>query len=317
MEIRHLQYFLAVAEELHFGRAAKRLHVSQPPLSRQICQLEEQIGVRLFNRTKRRVALTNAGHILVDEARLILQQVEEAATLAREAGPNPQNRLLVAYSPHNARIAVRTLCSFAKRSPNIQILLRSLATALQVDAILTGRVDVGFLTLPAHNEELTIETILRDQLVVVMSKSHPLASRRVISIRSLADETLIIFPQHLNAKRHDLITGMCRRAGFAPRFIHEIDSIQITMELVSKGFGVSVMRPPPFEVSQAGVVFRNLHHSPILETAVVHRKASRSSLVDDFVRVAKDVASSMAFSSQGETRRKMAKTGITGSGSAG
>src|SRR5574339_461695 len=106
MELRHLQYFLAVAEELHFGRAAKRLRVSQPPLSRQIRQLEEEIGVPLFERTKRKVALTNAGRIFGDEARLILQQVEEAAALARDEGPNPQNRLMVAYSPHNAQIAL-------------------------------------------------------------------------------------------------------------------------------------------------------------------------------------------------------------------
>jgi len=296
MELRHLQYFLAVAEELHFGRAAKRLHVSQPPLSRQIRQLEEEIGVLLFKRTKRKVALTNAGRIFSDEARLILQQVEEAATLARDAGPNPQNRLMVAYSPHNAHIALRTLFTFSKRYPDIHVLLRSLATALQVDAILVGRVDIGFLTLPAYSEELTIETIQRDHLVVVMSKNHPLASRRTIPIRALADETLILYPRHLNAKRHDLITGMCRRSGFSPRIIHEVDSIDITMELVSKGFGVSVMRPPFFDILKAGVVLRNLQHAPLLETAIVYRRSSRSSVVDDFVSVAKDVASSKSLS---------------------
>lgn len=302
MELRHLQYFLAVAEELHFGRAAKRLHISQPPLSRQIHQLEEEIGVLLFKRTKRKVALTNAGRIFGDEARLILQQVEEAATLARDAGPNPQNRLMVAYSPHNAHIALRTLFAFSKRNPDIRVLLRSLATALQVDAILIGRVDIGFLTLPAYGEDLTIDVVQRDHLVVAMAKNHPLVSRRTVPVRALADETVIIYPRHLNPKRHDLITGMCRRAGFSPRLIHEVDSIQVTMELVSKGFGVSVMRPLPREILKANVVFRNLQHSPLLETAVVYRRSSRSSVVDDFVGVAKEVASSKSsFRAERET----------------
>ena len=304
MEIRHLQYFLAVAEELHFGRAAKRLHISQPPLSRQIRQLEDEMGVTLLQRTKRRVVLTNAGRILAEEARSILQQIEQATTLTREAGPETENRLLVGYSPHNSSIALRTLRAFTERHPNAHVLLMSLATALQIDALRVGRIDVGLLTLPAYHEDLTVDIILRDRLVVAMPRNHPLAKRRLIPVRALADETIIIFPRHLNAKRHDLIIGMCRGAGFSPRFMHEVDSIQITMELVSKGLGVSVMRPPPFEILKAGVVFRKLHHSPILETAVVFRRSSRSSLVDDFVGVAKEVASSMTLSAQKETSKK-------------
>jgi DNA-binding transcriptional LysR family regulator len=163
---------------------------------------------------------------------------------------------------------------------------------LQVDAILTGRVHIGFLTLPAQSDELAIEIVQRDHLVVAMAKKHPLASRRAVPIRALAEETLIIYPRHLNAKRHDLITGMCRNSGFSPRIMHEVDNIQVTMELVSRGLGVSVMRPPLFDTLNPGVVLRNLQHSPLLETAVVYRRSDRSSVVDDFVRAAKGVASS-------------------------
>ncbi len=292
MELRHLRYFLAVAEELHFGRAAKRVHISQPPLSQQIRQLEEDLRVKLFYRTRRKVELTDAGRAFAGEARLILQQVERAAGLASEANRGKTRQLVVGCSPANDSVVLKILKAFSKRHPKVHILIRSFPTPRQAEALRNGRIDVGFLTLPLDMEGLVVETILKERLVVAMPKSHPLARRRRIPLRALANDTQILFPlERMASGRYELIARLCRDAGFSLHTVHEVDNVHTMLELISAGFGVSLMRSSVQAIPQKGVVFRELLHSPEVETGIAYRRGNRSSDIPLFIQVAKEVAS--------------------------
>jgi len=292
MELRHLRYFLAVCEELHFGRAAKRLHISQPPLSQQIRQLEEDLHVQLFYRTRRKVELTDAGRVFAGEARLILQQVERAAGLAVEANRSKLSRLVVACSPANVDVVLKILKAFTKRHPKIHIVVKSLVTPRQVEALRNGRIDIGFLTLPVDSEGLVIETILQERLVVALPENHPLSPRRRIPLRALAGETLIIFPLYMSPGRFELIARMCQTAGLSLHVVHEVDNIHTMLELISSGFGVSLMRASVRGVRKKGVVFRELQHSPTVETGVAYRREHRSKALLLLIDIAKEVVGS-------------------------
>jgi DNA-binding transcriptional LysR family regulator len=289
MELRQLRYFLAVCEELHFGRAALRVHISQPPLSQQILQLEEELRVKLFYRTKRRVQLTEAGRVFAGEARLILQQVEQAAELAADANRSVQNRLVVACSPPNETVVTDILKVFSERHPDVHLVVKSLVTPRQVEALRNGRIDAGFLTLPIDREGIAIETVLRERLMVVIPKGHPLSKHKRIALRALANETLIIFPLHMSPGRYELIAAMCRKAGFSLHLTHEIDNIHTMLKLVSGGFGVSLMRESARQLKLPGILFKELQHSPVVETGIAFPRRNQLKTVPLLVDVAREV----------------------------
>ena len=292
IELRHLRYFLAVAEELHFGRAAKRVHISQPPLSQQIRQLEEDLGVQLFYRTRRHVELTEAGRVFAGEVRLIVEQVEHATSLAGEANRDKMGRLLVGCSPVNSYLVVRILNAFRARYPDTRIVVKSLITPQQLEALRNNRIDVGFVTLPIDGDGLATEVVLREHLVVALPKRHPLSKRRQVTLQALSSETMIVFPLHMSPSRYQLITGMCRRAGISLNMLHEVDNLHTMLELVTAGFGVSLMRASVQQMPQKGVVFRKLLHSPFVETAVVYRREGASEVVKRFAEAAKTAVNS-------------------------
>ena len=292
MELRHLRYFLAVAEELHFGRAAKRVHISQPPLSQQIRQLEEELRVKLFYRTRKKVELTDAGRVLAGEARLILQQVDHALGLASEANRGKVSQLVIGCSPANCHVVLDVLRVFSARHPNVQLLLKSLVTQQQMEAIRNGRIDLGFLTLPLEGDGLAVETILRERLVVALPKNHPLAARKRVSLRSLANDTQIIFPLQLSQGRYDVIARLCRNAGFSLHTVHEVDNTYTMLELINAGMGVSLMRASVQKIRPKGVVFRELLHSPEVETGIAYRRENHSKLLPLFLQTAREVIAS-------------------------
>ncbi|SRR5579885_147739 len=288
MELRQLRYFLAVAEELHFGRAAKRVHISQPPLSQQIRQLEEDLRMKLFYRTSRRVELTEAGRILAGEARLILRQIDQAVGLAVEANRSKLSHLVVGCSPANSHVVIKVLKVFADQNPKTHVVLKSLVTLQQTEALRNGRIDLGFLTLPVDDEGLTVEPILRERLMVVMRKNHPLSARKRLPLRALANETLIVFPLYLSPGRFEMITSLCRNAGFSLHVIHEADNIHTMLDLVAAGFGVSLMRASVQNTDRKDVVFRELQHSPLVETGIAYRRDNPSPALRSLVAVAKE-----------------------------
>lgn len=329
MELRQLRYFLAVAEELHFGRAARRLHISQPPLSAQIRQLEEEMRLTLFYRTKRKVELTEAGRVFAREARVILQQVEQAAGLASEANRSKQSRLVVGCSPANSEVVVRILAELlargalqqhrqAQSGPPPEITVKSLPSPQQIEALRNSQIDLGFITVPAPHEGLTIEPLWKEPLVVALPRKHPLATRRRIALRSLERETLIIFPLYMSPGRYESIADMCRKAGFSLNAVHEVDNIHTMLEMVSAGLGIALLRASarliesplaqspqptvrtpstgrtPDTDDSGGAVFRELQHSPLVETALAYRPDHKIAAIAEITSIARQVATKFA-----------------------
>ena len=250
LELRHLRYFVAVAEELHFGRAAQRLGMAQPPLSQQIQRLEQIIGARLFERTSRRVQLTDAGTALLPDARRLLAGAEAALLAARRAGRGEQGELWVAFAATVMFLALPEIIrAFRDRFPGVHLDLREMPTGPQLAGIKAGEIDIGFVREPEPDPELDIVTVMREPLRIAVPKGHPLASRATISVRHLADEPFVLFPAELAPGLHAQVMSLCRAAGFTPRVVEESRELYTSVSLVEAGIGVSIL---PASVEKLG-----------------------------------------------------------------
>jgi len=290
MELRHLRYLVAVAEELHFGRAAIRLHISQPPLSQQIRQLEEELGVKLFDRTKREVRLTEAGKRIVNEAHQVLSQVEHFARVAAHAGEGAIGRLSVAGPGGVNEILVGALQVFAKRYPAVRIELQFMNTGFQIEALREGRIDVGFLNQPVNDANLVLETVRTEPLWIALPKGHRLARINRVPLKELADEQFILFARRGSPGLHDLITTACRNAGFSLNVVHEVDNIIASLMLVTAGLGLAFCTPS-MQKLWPDIVFRPLQAgAPQVGYAVAFRQGAQSPVLESFLRVVRQTA---------------------------
>lgn len=259
VELRHLRYFLAVAEELHFGRAAERLGIAQPPLSQQIKSMEELVGHALFER-KPRVRLTPAGEALLDVARRTLAQVEEGLDLARRAGRGEEGKVTVGFA---ASILTTTLPeilrTYRERYPGVELRLLELSSAAQAAALADGSIDVGFVReAVGQGGGLLCEPVFREEFVAVLPPSHALAKRRQLPLGDLAEEPFVHFPRAVAPALFDQIAEACRRAGFRPRVVQEAREWLTILGLVEAGLGVSLV-PSSFCMLQwGGVQYRPL-----------------------------------------------------------
>jgi DNA-binding transcriptional LysR family regulator len=292
MELRHLRYFVAVAEELHFGRAAARVHIAQPPLSQQIRQLEQELGVTLFNRTKRRVTLTPAGAAFLGEAERVLAQAERAVHTAQRAGRGEIGRLAVAFVPSaDLDILPRLLRAWVPRFPHVELELHTMLPDQQTAALRDGRAEVGLLRLPIDDTGLVVESIRREPLVAVLPARHPLARQARVKVAELRGDAMILFPRHVAPGYRELFDSVCRRAGFVPRVAHETESIQTNLGLVAGGLGVTLMPEPILNLRRAGVVYRPLAPPvPHVELAVAYPRDHRSTILPAFLQVLREVA---------------------------
>jgi DNA-binding transcriptional LysR family regulator len=290
MELRHLRYVVAVAEELHFGRAAIRLRISQPPLSQQIRQLEEELGVKLFERTKREVRLTEAGKRIVGEAQLILSQVDHFTSLASRVSEGAIGRLSIAGPGGVNEILVDTLRAFARKYPGVHIELQFMNTGLQIEALREGHIHLGFLNLPVVDPALKLETVRTEPMCITMPKGHPLARHTRVPLAALADHPVILFARRCSPGLHDLITATCRNAGFSLNVVHEVDNIVASLTLVTAGLGLAFCSPS-MQKLWPDVVFRPFREKvPPLEYAVAYRRDARSPALDSFLRVVRQTA---------------------------
>ena len=291
MELRHLRYFVAVAEELHFGRAAMRLRIAQPPLSQQIRQLEEELGVRLLDRTKRRVDLTVPGRAFLAEARRALAQTERAVRTAQRASRGEIGHLTIGFVPSaDLDVLPRVLRRWAERFPHVEITLHALLPGQQVDALRDGRIQVGFLRPPVDETELAVESIQREALVVGLSERHPLARRARVRVADLMADPMIFFPRTAAPGYYDALVGVCRDAGFTPRVAHETTSIQTNLGLVAAGFGVTLLPASIRNLQRAGVVYRPLTPPvPHVVMAVAYRLRETSPILAAFLTVVREV----------------------------
>lgn len=288
MELRHLRYLVAVAEELHFGRAAIRLNISQPPLSQQIRQLEEELCVQLFERNKREVRLTDAGKRLVNEAHRVLGQIDHFSRVAAQAGEGEIGHLSVGVPGGVNEILVDTLRLLAKRHPGVRVELQYMTTGMQIDALRESRIQVGFLNLPVQEPTLALESVRKEPLWLAMPKTHPLGRFRRVPLSALKNQGVILFPRRVAPGLHDAITGMCRNAGVSLNAIHETDSVIASLTLVSADLGVAFCTPSVRRL-WPDISFRPLQSSVQVEQAVAYRRDAQSPVLDTFLSVVRQV----------------------------
>jgi DNA-binding transcriptional LysR family regulator len=259
LELRHLRYFIAVAEELHFGRAAKRLNMAQPPLSQQIRQLEATLGVRLLDRTSRRVELTPAGAALLGGARRTLAEAAHSAEIARRAARGELDTLRIGFTDSAALSVLPTIVRrYRARHPEIHLELGEASTLEQLDAVERDLVDVALVRGPVSAPALRTEVIYQEAFVVALPNDHALVVRGRLSLKSLGTEPIVLFPRHLAPIFHDQIVEMCRDAGFVPDVRVEAADYQTMLSLVAAGLGVSLVPASVSNLARAGVTYRGL-----------------------------------------------------------
>jgi DNA-binding transcriptional LysR family regulator len=292
MELRALRYFVTLAEELHFGRAAKRLSMTQPPLSQAIGGLERELGVRLFERTRRRVELTVAGATLLEEARATLARAAQAIELTRRAQRGEVGRLAIGYLAATAyTLLPLVLRDFARSFPGVKLELRELTIPEQHAALLGGDIDVALLRPPVPEAELVAETLLSEPFVLALPPRHPLRALRRVPAKRLANEPFVMFPRQPGLVFHDLLMDFCLRAGFRPRVAQEAYQTHTVVGLVSAGVGVALVPASARKIGLAGVAYRPLRETtPQSHTAIAWRRADPSPALAAFLDVARRVA---------------------------
>ena len=286
MELRQLRYFLAVAEELSFVRAAERLQIAQPPLSRQIRQLEQEMGVELFRRTKRRVELTEAGEAFVIEARQILAQVEQGIGTAQRASRGEIGRLVVGFEGSSTYDVIpMSLKIYRDRFPEVELVVYALTTEEQIEALLEGRIDLGFVVSPLNDSRLVIETILSESLVVALPQNHPLSTQSEVEVQQLESEPFITFQRDRGCGLYDRVITLCQMAGFSPRVIQEADEMQVILGFVAAGLGISLLSASVEHFQRPGVVYRSLRSSTKVTLAMAWQRDKPSAVRRAFVEV--------------------------------
>ena len=218
MELRHVRYFLAVAESLNFSKAAQQLHIAQPPLSRQIRQLEDELGVELFVRNHHRVQLTKAGRAFLDEGRKLVVQAGHAAEAARHAQKGESGIVRIGIASGLGGVVAKAVAENCKRFPGINIECKDIFSSLQNENLEKGEIDLGFLRPPVDQVKLDCELLFEEEFVVVLPRNHRFAKRKFVKLKEVADEPLIIFDRHFSTGLYDRILGLYSRQGLTPHF---------------------------------------------------------------------------------------------------
>jgi DNA-binding transcriptional LysR family regulator len=289
VELRHLRYFVAVAEELHFGHAASRLNTSQPSLSQQIRDLERELKVDLFLRTKRRVALTPAGQRFLHEARGILSSAERAAGVARDTARGESLKLAVGISPETDWLFLgAVLRLFAEHAPSVEIVFQNLTPEAQVEALRAGHIDVGFVGLPLEAEGMVTETTGRVRLVVALPETHPMARKKDLRLEDLSREAYVLWPRHLSPGSYDQLLSIFRRAGFGPPIAMEggLPSTRTVLGMIAAGLTIALVDPALEQMAAPGlgVAFRPLAGpGAFTESGVIHRREDPSPILATFL----------------------------------
>lgn len=253
-DLRQLRQFVAVAEELHFRRAAERLHMAQPPLSTAIRRLEEEIGAPLLVRSSRQVALTAAGAVFLEEARRVLATLDTGISRTRRAASGRVGTLDLTFLS-NCAILPAALRGFCAACPEVDIRLHEASTADQIDRLVDGTADVGLLRPPGTPApELTYERVLRQPLRMALPVDHPLAARQTIELEAMAGADFVATPRDKGVGFHDGVLDLCRLAGFTPRIVQRARQMHTVKALVASGIGVAFVPENPLEQAPAGVV---------------------------------------------------------------
>jgi len=290
MELRHLRYFVALAQELSFTRAAERLHVSQPPLSQQIRALEEELGTQLFARTSRRVELTAAGEVFLGHAKAILERVEQASGQARAIGAGTSGHLEIGLSGSLLLGPLpRLIASYRQTFPDVAVVLHEMTPAAQLAALRERRIDLSFSRTAVNDAVFASELAWRDPVVVALPRGHRLARRRDFELAELRDEPFVMlridssgFAQYLHA--------CCVDAGFAPRASQQVVESQAIPSLVAAGLGVALVPASVRRVHRRGVEYQAFaRNAPRADVYILRRKDNVSPVVRAFIDQAKEI----------------------------
>lgn len=287
MELRHLRYFVAVADELHFGRAAERLHIAQPPLSQQIKQLENELGFDLFHRTKRSVVLTEAGGVFLAEVRKIFMQLEQAVQVGQQTSRGELGKLVIGFVSSMAyNVLPDILRKFRSHFPGVTLELHELTTDEQWKWLSDRRIDIGFVRPPVDEVAFCTETVFWEALVVALPEGHHLANQVDITVNSLRNEQFLLFPRPFSPGLYDAIISVCQQAGFSPMVTQEAIQMQTIVSLVAGQMGVAIVPASLQRLQRQGVVYKEMREPmPEVATNVVWRRGDMSPTIQQFLSV--------------------------------
>lgn len=290
MELRHLRYFTVVADTCHFGQAAERLQMAQPPLSQQIRQLEAELGVELLTRTTRSVQLTAAGEAFLVDARRILRSVEDAARRARRFADGKAGTLRIGLTGTASYTQLPLLARLVKdHLPDVvlDIDTEMLTPAIEL-ALVSGELDIGVLRPPVSDASLAFRPIAREQFVVALPEGHRLATEDSVTIGELRAEDFIMYPAGSRSVVNDAVIRACRAAGFDPRVAHESAKTSTQLSLVAAGLGVAVLPDSVRGIALTGVQYRTMAGMDAVELGVAWRRNDGSALVESFLATLED-----------------------------
>jgi DNA-binding transcriptional LysR family regulator len=287
MELRHLRYFAIVAEELHFGRAAERLQMTQPALSKQIHSLESELGVLLFSRTKRTVKLTVAGQVFLEQTQQVLQHVDQAMQLTRRAARGDIGTLQLGVTTTATQTVLPAFVrKFRDRYPNVELTMQELCTEAQVQALNHHQIDLAFLHPPIDERGLSVYKIWTEPFVVVLPKHHELSQQECVHPKELAQDRFILHPRHEGPALYRQFLELCQQLEFEPTIVDEIVSHTARICLVAAGQGITFIPHSVQALVGADVVCKPLEPCPIqMEFAAVWRQNDHSPVLEAFLAI--------------------------------
>jgi DNA-binding transcriptional LysR family regulator len=287
MELRQLRYFVTVAEELHFRRAADRLQITQPALSKQIASLEQELGVQLLSRTKRTVQFTPAGQVFFEQAQQLLRQVEATIQLTQRCDRGEIGNLAIGFTETAVHTILPQLVrDFRQDYPNVEITMLALATEAQVTALNQGKIDLAFLHPPIDARGIELYPILEETFIAVLPPQHPLLEYDSIPLKAFANEPLIIHPRQEGPILYDSFVQVCQEAGFQPKIIKESLSLQTRVCLVATGMGITFVSSQLQFLVGSNVVCRPLEKCPVhLKFAAAWRKNASSPTLQALIKI--------------------------------
>jgi DNA-binding transcriptional LysR family regulator len=290
MELRHLRYFVAVAEELHVGRAAERLHIVQPALSRQIAALERELDLKLFDRAGGRIMLTEAGIALLEESLLILRRIDSAVAHTKAIARGDLGSLEIGFvGPAMWSVLPAILREYRERFPNVRFHVHETPIAEQLRRLRDGSLDVGFVRAFGYDEAIAFETVLREHFIVALPDDHPMASYDAVDLAALADEPFLMIRRVDSPAFHDRFIELCHSYGFTPQVVEEAVSMS-ALHMISAGIGIAVVTDSIASRPWPGLVFRPLTRpSRPVELAVAYLRDRESPTLTAFIETVRDV----------------------------
>jgi DNA-binding transcriptional LysR family regulator len=291
MELRHLRYFVAVADTLNFRRAAERVHIEQSPLSQQIRNLEKELGVELFTRTKRRVELTHAGTVFLKDAQAILARASDGVERARRASRGSVGTLTIAYlTSMTNEMFTEVVHKFQRSFPTVSLSFSDMLPSGILNAVQHHTADVGLVRLAFPSDTLAVDELRPEPFVVALPRNHRLTKKKKIAVADLKTEAFIMLPDELSMGYNDVIRTFCRDGGFSPEVHTEANQMQAVVWLVHLGLGLSLVPMSLQSLRRSNVVYRPLENPPTVTAKLVYRRDETSPIVKNFRELVRAVA---------------------------